>query len=266
MVPKGAREVAIRAAKEAGALLRGRLSQDRNVEFKGVIDLVTDADRAAEELISRRIQAKFPDHRFIGEEGTRGASDAPYGWIVDPLDGTTNYAHAYPHFATSIALEREGHVVLGVIYDPMRDELFVAERGRGAELNGAPIHVSEEGELIRSLLATGFPYNLENRMEAVAIWNALLHRCQGVRRDGSAALNLAWTAAGRLDGFYEKTLKPWDMGAGSLLIEEAGGIVTNYAGGPFDVYGIEIIGANPALHGPLMEAVNAAIAELAGTA
>jgi myo-inositol-1(or 4)-monophosphatase len=258
-LPSGAREIAIRTALDAGAILRGRLSQDRQVDYKGVIDLVTDADRASEELISGRIKGAFPDHGFLGEEGTRGAEGSEYSWVVDPLDGTTNYAHAYPHFAVSIALERNGQVVLGVVYDPMRDELFVAERGRGAELNGAPIHVSTEDQLLRSLLATGFPYDPSTRGEALAVWNRLMDACQGVRRDGAAALNLCWTACGRLDGFYERNLKPWDMAAGSLIVAEAGGTVTNYAGEPFDLYGIEVVSAGPALHGPLLDEIVSAI-------
>lgn len=256
VLPGGAREIAIRAALDAGAGLRGRLSQTREVAYKGLIDLVTDADRASEELISERIRGAFPEHGFLGEEGTRGVGDAEFSWVVDPLDGTTNYTHAYPHFAVSIALERHGEAILGVVYDPMRDELFVAERGRGATLNGAPIRVSAENELLRSLLATGFPYEPSQRDEALAVWNALMDACQGVRRDGAAALNLSWVACGRLDGFYERNLKPWDMAAGALLVAEAGGLVSDYAGGRFDLYGIEVVAAGAVLHGTLREVVH----------
>lgn len=263
-VPPGAREIAVRAALDAGALLRGRLNQDRTVDYKGVIDLVTDADRAAEELISGRIRGAFPDHRFIGEEGTRGAAEATYGWVVDPLDGTTNYTHAYPHFAVSIALEAHGEVILGVVNDPMRTELFVAERGRGATLNGAPIGVTTEDSLLRSLLATGFPYDPASRGEALAVWNALMDACQGVRRDGAAALNLAWVAAGRLDGFYERNLKPWDMAAGSLIVGEAGGTVSRYDGTPFATYGDEVVAAGPGLHDRLRAVIAEAIGGSAG--
>ena len=250
-LPDGARDIAVRAALDAGAILRGRLSQTREVAYKGVIDLVTDADRASEALISDRIKGAFPEHGFLGEEGTRGASDAEFGWVVDPLDGTTNYAHAYPHFAVSIGLERRGTVVLGVVYDPMRDELFVAERGAGATLNGARIQTTQEDDLLRSLLATGFPYDPSTRGEALAIWGRLMDACQGVRRDGAAALNLAWVAAGRLDGFYERNLKPWDMAAGSLLVEEAGGRVSTYDGDGFDPYGSEVVSAGSGLYEPL---------------
>lgn len=258
-LPDGARDIAIRAALDAGAILRGRLSQTREVAYKGVIDLVTDADRASEELISGRIKGAFPDHGFLGEEGTRGAESAEFTWVVDPLDGTTNYAHAYPHFAVSIALERNGQAVLGVVYDPMRDELFVAERGLGATLNGAPIHVSTEDELLRSLLATGFPYSPDHRAEALAIWNALMDACQGVRRDGAAALNLSWVACGRLDGFYERNLKPWDMAAGALIVAEAGGVVADYAGGEFNLYGVEVVAAGTGLHAPLRSVIQSVV-------
>jgi myo-inositol-1(or 4)-monophosphatase len=260
-LPDGARAVAIRAALDAGAILRSRVDGDRQVDYKGVIDLVTDADRASEELIGGRIRGAFPGHGFLGEEGTRGAEGAEWSWVVDPLDGTTNYAHGYPHFAVSIALEHRGAVALGVVYDPMRDELFVAERGRGAERNGAPIRVSAEGELLRSLLATGFPYSPSDRPEALAVWGRLMDSCQGVRRDGAAALNLCWVACGRLDGFYERNLKPWDMAAGGLLVAEAGGLATDYAGGPFDPYGSEVVAAGPALHPTL----RATIAEVVGS-
>ena len=256
--PPGARGLAEATAREAGAILRERLGGVRDVQFKGLVDLVTDADRAAEALIGERIKGAFPGHRFVGEEGTRGVeaeAGAAFGWIVDPLDGTTNYAHAYPHFAVSIGLEHDGKVVLGVVYDPMRDELFAAERGRGATLNGAPLRVSAEETLIGSLLATGFPYDPALRAEGLAVWGDLMHRCQGVRRDGSAALNLAYVAAGRLDGFYERPLQPWDMAAGTLLVEEAGGTVTRYDGGPFDPYGREAVATNGALHAPLLEVV-----------
>ena len=264
-VPPGARELAIAVAKEAGAVLRERLTQPRDVQFKGTVDLVTDADRASEALIANAIREAFPDHRLIGEEGARGADgsdepgdaaeEVPFGWLVDPLDGTTNFSHRYPHFAVSIGLEREGRLVLGVIYDPMRDELFVAERGRGATLNGVPLRVTTEDALIRTLLATGFPYDLDRRAESNALWDAFNGRVQGVRRDGSAALNLAYVAVGRLDGFWERPLQPWDMAAGSLLVEEAGGRVTGYAGGRFSPYEREIVASNGALHAAMLAVI-----------
>ena len=260
-VPDGARELAVETAKAAGAILRERLSLDRQIDFKGTIDLVTDSDRASEELIAGAIMNRFPEHRFVGEESTFLSGDTPagtalYSWLVDPLDGTTNYAHRYPHFAVSIGLEHAGKIILGVVYDPMRDELFVAERGRGATLNGQPIQVSAIDQLERSLLGTGFPYEPYGRNENAAVWTGFLSLCQGVRRDGSAALNLCYVACGRLDGFWERPLNAWDMAAGALIIEEAGGLVTGYDGTPFGPYRREIICANPLIYDALAENVN----------
>lgn len=270
IVPSGSRDLAIAAAREAGAVLRERLLQPRDVQFKGTVDLVTDADRASEALIAGRIRETFSDHRLIGEEGARGAEgsdepreaaeNVPYGWLVDPLDGTTNFAHGYPHFAVAIALEREGRVVLGVVYDPMRDELFLAERGGGATLNGVPLRVTTEDRLIRSLLATGFPYDLTRRAESEALWDAFNGQVQGVRRDGSAALNLAYVAAGRLDGFWERPLSPWDIAAGSLLVEEAGGRVSGFAGEDFSPYARQVVASNGPLHPTLLEIIGRHIA------
>jgi len=259
-MPDGARDVAIETALAAGAILRERLSLDRTIDFKGTIDLVTDADRASEELVGAAITGRFPEHRFIGEENTFLSGDTPagselYSWLVDPLDGTTNYAHRYPHFAVSIALEHAGQVILGVVYDPMRDELFVAERGGGATLNGAPISVSQVDTLERSLLGTGFAYGPEERNENAHVWNGFLTLAQGVRRDGSAALNLCYVACGRLDGFWERPLNAWDLAAGSLLVEEAGGIVSGYAGTPFGPYRREIVCSNGRIQQELSEQV-----------
>jgi myo-inositol-1(or 4)-monophosphatase len=259
VVPDGARELAIATALEAGAILRGRLGRVRDVDFKGTIDLVTDVYRASEEVIAERIRGAFPEHRFIGEEGTRGANpdgSSAYGWVVDPLDGTTNYAHGYPHFAVSIGLERDGMPILGIVYDPMRDELFVGEHERGATLNGAPIRVSEQDDLLQSLLATGFPYDRDWRAEAESLWSAFLFETQGVRRDGSAALNLCWVAAGRLDAFYERPLQPWDMGASAVIVSEAGGTVSRFDGSAFMPYEREIVASNKALRGRLLEVIS----------
>ena len=261
-VPAGGRELAVELAQEAGALLRGHVARVREIDHKGTIDLVTEADRASEALIAGRIRDTFPWHRLIGEEGARGAlpvdsASMPFGWVVDPLDGTTNFAHGYPHFAVSIALEHEGEPILGVVYDPMRDELFVAERGRGATLNGEPIRVSTPRELIGSLLATGFPYDLSRRGPSNALWDAFNGRCQGVRRDGAAALNLCYVAAGRLDGFWEQPLQAWDIGAGVLLVCEAGGTVTALDGGRFDLYDHQVLATNGHLHAPMLAVIAA---------
>lgn len=260
IIPEGARELAIQTARDAGAILREKLGRV-DVEFKGTVDLVTDADRASETLVASRISAAFPDHRLVGEEGiardTGSGAEAAYAWIVDPLDGTTNFAHSYPHFAVSIALAHEQTVVLGVIYDPMRDELFVAERGAGATLNGRRLRVSSTDSMIRALLATGFSYDLSERGEQLEIWNDMQGQTQGIRRDGAAALNLAYVGAGRLDGFWERPLQPWDMAAGSLIVQEAGGIVTDYLGGDYRPFGDGVVAANPHLHAAILDVVAA---------
>ncbi len=260
-IPREALDVAIRAATGAGAILRERLSGPREITFKGAVDLVTDADQASEDYVLSVIQGAFPDHRFIGEEGVHKANasvvaDSGYSWIVDPLDGTTNYSHRYPHFAVSIALAHESTILVGVIYDPTRDELFAAERGNGATLNGEPMHVSSTEILLRGLLATGFAYDDGERDENSAIWRAFMPLCQGVRRDGSAALDIAYVAAGRLDGFWEKPINSWDISAGALMVEEAGGSVSCY-GKPFDPFAGEVLSSN----GLLQNAMEAVIQE-----
>lgn len=256
-IPAGAYELAVDVAREAGAILRQKLALRREIDFKGLVNLVTDADRASEAHIAARLGEAFPDFRMIGEEGSQNerADDSPYVWIFDPLDGTTNYAHGYPHFAVSIALHHGDRTLVGVIYDPMRDELFAAQRGDGATLNGAPMHVSMIDNLVGALLATGFSYDLAERALNAPIWTDFLLTSQGPRRDGAAALNLAYVAAGRLDGFWEKPLEVWDMAAGGLLVEEAGGRVTNYEGGPFDPFSRECIATNGPLHQIVLDVV-----------
>ena len=262
-----ARAVALSLAHEAGALLRERVGGRRDIQHKGTIDIVTDADKASETLIVSGLREAFPDFRLIGEEGSRththDAAESNYGWVIDPLDGTTNFAHAYPHFAVSIGLEFRGEPAVGVVYDPMRDETFVAVAGEGATLNDAPIRVSDTDALITSLLATGFPYDLSRRAQSNALWTTFNGQTQGVRRDGSAALNLCYVAAGRLDGFYERPLNAWDIGAGALVVREAGGIVTAMEGGPFAMYDGEVLAANPALHGAMLQVIRQTLADLA---
>jgi myo-inositol-1(or 4)-monophosphatase len=256
--------VALDLAREAGALLRERVGGQRDIEHKGTIDIVTDADKAAETLIVAGLREAFPEFRLIGEEGSRtsaaDAEETDYGWVIDPLDGTTNFAHAYPHFAVSIGLEHYREPVLGVVYDPMRDEAFVAVQGQGATLNDAPIRVSTTDALITSLLATGFPYDLSRREESNALWTAFNSRTQGVRRDGSAALNLCYVAAGRLDGFYERPLNAWDIGAGAIIVREAGGMVTALEGGPFAMYDGEVLASNPAMHELMLDVIRQTLA------
>lgn len=268
-LPGGARDLAVATAREAGAILRDRLGQARSIEFKGAVDLVTDADRASERLIGERLRAAFPDHRIVGEEGIAsqagGQTSTGFVWVVDPLDGTTNYAHGYPHFAVSIGLVHGDDVVLGVVYDPMRDELFEAVAGEGTRLNGAPMRVSTVDAPIRSLLATGFSYDLDERAAQLALWSELQSQVQGIRRDGAAALNLCYVAAGRLEGFWERPLQPWDMAAGSLIVTEAGGRVSALDGGPFRPFAREIVAGNGPLHGRLVEIIVGASARAAAT-
>jgi myo-inositol-1(or 4)-monophosphatase len=240
---------ATEAAKAAGALQKERLWAEHDIAFKGEKDLVTEVDRRCEELIVGRLRAAFPGHGFLAEENRYEEGEFSYRWIIDPLDGTTNYAHGFPWFCVSIALEHEGEVVLGVIYHCMLDELFSAVRGEGAFLNGKPIQVSDHQPLKRSLLATGFPYDRtrdnENNFQHFVEFQLA---ARAVRRAGAAALDLAYVAAGRLDGYWEMKLKPWDVAAGTLLVTEAGGRVSNQAGERYSIYDNRIVASNGVIH------------------
>ncbi len=248
-------------AREAGAKLREYYAQGVETEYKGDVDLVTVADRAMEKLIRTRLGMAFPEHGIYGEEGTRERLDAQFRWYVDPLDGTTNFAHGFPQFAVSLGLEQrpagtapdaDGTLVAGVIFDPMRDELFAAERGRGAQLNGRPIHISSAKELAEALLATGFPSRKRHASPNIHFYQEFTLRSHGVRRAGSAALDLAYVACGRLDAFWEFNLNPWDTAAGILLVEEAGGRVSDYAGNKYRLASDEILASNGAIHQELI--------------
>lgn len=253
MVPDSALATAIAIAREAGAVLMRHFGGELAIEHKGTIDLVTQADRTSEALIVERLGAAFPEHAILAEEGGGIARAGRPRWLVDPLDGTTNFAHGYPLFGVSIALEVAGQVELGVVYEPTRGELFAARRGHGATLNGAPLAVSRVGELASALLVTGFPYSIRERPEpTVGLLRAFLAAGQGLRRDGSAALDLCFVAAGRLDGFWELDLKPWDVAAGSLIVAEAGGRVTNLDGSAFDVAGGAVLATNGHLHDAML--------------
>lgn len=244
---------------QAGAILRDRLDAERQVVHKGIVDLVTDADEASELLIWEGLKAVFPDHRMTGEEGSVGAdapmTEQPFGWVFDPLDGTTNYAHRYPHFAVSICLEHNGEPVVGAVYDPMRDELFAARKGQGATLNGVPIAVSATETMRNALLASGFSYDLADRVSQMVLWEHFNNAARGVRRDGAAALNLCWVANGRLDGYWERPVQAWDMGAGVIIVREAGGIVTALEDDGFDLYTPEALAANPVIHRQMRDAI-----------
>lgn len=236
-------------AKEAGALLRERLDELHIVRYKGEINLVTEADSLSEELIMKRIGEEFPEHDIMSEESAETANGSSFRWIIDPLDGTTNYAHGYPVFCVSIALEVKGVVVLGVVYNPMLDELFTAEKGVGAFLNGRRLSVSRTDTLSRSLLATGFPYDIRNTRENnINYFSAMALNAQAVRRAGSAALDLAYLAAGRFDGFWELKLMPWDTAAGGLLVEEAGGRLTEINGNPHHLRSGNLLASNALIH------------------
>lgn len=248
---------AIRVAKDAGRLLRDRVGTRIDIDHKGSINIVTDVDLASERLIREAISTYYPRHEVLGEEGGLSKSGSEYRWIVDPLDGTTNYAHGYPIFCVSIALECNGEIVLGVVYDPMRDELFTAERGGGAALNNRSIHVSKTAELIQGLLSTGFPYDIKtSKLTNLDHWANFAMNAQALRRDGAAALDLCYVACGRFDGFWELNLSPWDTAAGALIVTEAGGGVTNFSGGPFSNYKPEVVASNGLIHDRMLEVLN----------
>lgn len=241
--------VAVDAARSAGKLLRGELGGSRRIHYKGIINIVTEMDQRSEALIVARLLDAFPDHAVLAEEGGATTGPSEYRWHIDPLDGTTNYAHGLPIFAVSIALERAGVIELGVAYDPNHDECFVAERGKGATLNGEPIHVSACATLDESLLVTGFPYDIRTTTATnLPEYAALSLRAQAVRRLGSAVLDLCYVASGRLDAFWELSLGPWDMAAGGLLVQEAAGRVTNVHGGPWRLEGPGILASNGHVH------------------
>jgi myo-inositol-1(or 4)-monophosphatase len=245
---------AIQVAKDAGALLRDRLGTRIDIGHKGSINLVTDVDLASEKLIRETISTYYPRHEILAEEGGLTESKSEYRWIVDPLDGTTNYAHGYPVFCVSIALEYKGEVTLGVVYDPMREELFAAERGAGATLNQRPIHVSKIDDLTQSILSTGFPYDIKtSKLTNLDHWANFAMNAQALRRDGAAALDLCYVACGRYDGFWELNLSPWDTAAGSLIAVEAGGRVSNFAGGAFSNYKPEVVASNGLIHDRMIE-------------
>lgn len=223
-------------ARQAGAVLRDRFSQTRTIETKGglIANLVTDADRASEELILERLKREVPTHAVLAEEtGERGQGD--FHWFVDPLDGTTNYAHGVPHFCVTLALQDAQGMLLGVTYDPIRDEMFSAGRGEGTTLNGRTVRATTVTSLDQAILATGFPYDLQEKPdEVLGLFDKLVRKAQGMRRMGSAALDFAYVASGRFDGFFEFGLKPWDTAAGSILLSEAGGQMRSIDGSPYE--------------------------------
>jgi myo-inositol-1(or 4)-monophosphatase len=248
-------------AREAGARLREFYAQGVETEYKGDVDLVTIADRTSEKLIRARLSEVFPTHGIYGEEGTRDRLDSEFRWYIDPLDGTTNFAHGFPQFCVSMGLEQrpaglkpgiDGTLIAGIIYDPLRDELFAAERGKGAFLNGKPMHVSHTPVLAESLVSTGFPSRKRHASPNIHFYHEFTLRSHGVRRAGSAALDLAYVAAGRVDAFWEFNLNPWDTAAGILLVTEAGGQVTDFSGNPYRLESREVLASNSFIHAELV--------------
>jgi len=239
-------------AREAGSLLMtffGKVA----IEYKGDADLVTKADRASEKLIVERIRKQWPDHDLVGEEGSRTETGADFRWYIDPLDGTTNFAHGYPVFCVSLGLDYKGERFAGVIYDPTRDEMFAAQKGKGAQLNGRTIHVSPTPRVAESILATGFPSHKRHKNPNIHFYHQITLRSHGVRRAGSAALDLCYVACGRYDGFWEFNLNPWDTAAGVIICQEAGGTVTNFSGAPFSIDSAQVLASNGLLHPELLK-------------
>lgn len=249
----------IEAATVSGAILRKNFGKRKDVSYKGRIDPVTSVDLASEKAIMEIIRSRHPGHDIITEESKPALGGSRFRWIIDPVDGTVNYAHDYPVVAVSIGFEADGVMEAGLVYNPIREELFQAARGEGALLNGAPIRVSTVDTLERSLLATGFPYDIrENPRNNISHFGYMALRAQAIRRDGSAALNLCYTAMGRFDGYWELTISPWDIAAGSLIVTEAGGQVTRLDGSPFSVYDHEVLASNGRIHGEFTREIQGA--------
>ena len=249
---------AIEAVVRAGDLQMARLGHDIRVDKKGTIDLVTEVDVAVERMFRDLIAGRFPDHQVLAEE-LGGSATSPPGpcWVFDPIDGTTNYAHGLPIFCASLALEIHGVAEVAAIFDPNRRELFTAERGGGAFLNGRPLHVSATSTLVDAMLVTGFPYDVHTRVdEIVGLFGAFVAEARAVRRLGSAAIDLCWVAAGRLDGFWESDLHPWDIAGGALIVAEAGGTVTSLDGSPFTSRGGQVLASNGHIHGHMLQVIS----------
>jgi myo-inositol-1(or 4)-monophosphatase len=246
-------ETSIAIAREAGSLLLSYVRRRIGYELKGEFDLVTEADLASERLVVERLRSHFPSHAIVAEEGSGYSTSSEYCWYVDPLDGTTNFAHGFPMFNVTLALERGGELIAGVIFDPIQNEMFAAERGGGAYLNNRRIHVSQTGKLEGSLVATGFPNRKRHKSVNVHFFYQLAMATHGVRRGGSAALDLAYVACGRLEAFWEFGLKPWDMAAGLLMITEAGGAVSDMKGAPHKLRGPHLLADNGIVHSEILQ-------------
>lgn len=253
------KESAIEIARQAGAFLRSRLNSTHEIDYKGEINLVTEADKISEEMITSKINHLFPDHDILAEEFTHTNRGSDFRWIIDPLDGTTNYTHGYPVFCVSIALQKLNEIILGIIYNPMLKEMFIAEKGEGCFLNGRKIHVSTTIKIAESFVATGFPYDIrEDTQNNLNYFNEMIMKARAIRRAGSAALDLAYVAAGRFDGFWELKLNSWDTAAGWLMVEEAGGIVTDIRGKGYCLESPVILASNRRIHKEMMDVLNRA--------
>ncbi|HKY07260.1 MAG TPA: inositol monophosphatase family protein [Candidatus Binatia bacterium] len=249
-------DAAWRAASAGADIIHSKWRQPHSID----IDLVTSVDRAAEQRIVEILNKEFPDHAILAEEETTitGGVANGYRWIIDPLDGTTNFAHGYPQFSVSVALEYNNEIILGLVYDPLRHECFRAVKGQGAMLNGAAIRVSAVDELDKALLATGFPYDRRAHADFyLSFFRAFLTRSQGIRRAGSAALDLCYVASGRLDGFWELKLKPWDIAAGALMVAEAGGALSDFSGAEFSIWGNDTLASNGLIHDEMISTLKA---------
>jgi len=244
---------AIFAAKESAKILLSYIGKEKNIDYKGKINLVTEVDRKSEDNIIQIINEKYPSHQIIAEESKPDSNRAEYTWYIDPLDGTTNYSHDYPIFAVSIAFEIDRKLQVGVVLDPMRNELFHAVKGKGAFLNNKKISVSDTRFLKNSILATGFPYVITE--QSIKLFNHFLSKAQAVRRAGSAALDLCYLASGRVDGFWELDLKPWDMAAGKIILKEAGGNITNFKGGEHSLFDDNTLASNRLIHKELINEI-----------
>ena len=248
---------AIRMARRAGLVLKNRLKTDFEIEYKGEVDLVTEMDRIAQNIIVDEIRTNYPGHGILAEEGIDDKGLEGYVWIVDPLDGTTNYSHRFPIFSVSIAITFRGETICGVVHSPISEETFSAIKGEGASLNGQSISVSKTTDLDRSLLATGFPYNIRDNAGAILDrFGRMAVQAQGIRRCGSAALDLCFVACGRLDGFWEAGLKPWDIASGILIVEEAGGLATDFSKMPITLDGASVLASNRKIHREMAQVLN----------
>lgn len=250
-------KTAVEAARRAGVMLKDNIDTGREISFKGAVDIVTNFDSQAQEMIHDKLSDHYPDHDFLAEEGLSMRSGSDFCWIFDPIDGTTNFAHGFPVFCVSIALEFRGAITVGVVYDPMREELFSAVQGGGAFLNEKRIEVSTINELDKSLLSTGFPYDIrDSRENNLDNFENFVKRAQAIRRCGSAAIDLCYVACSRFDGFWELKLNPWDVAAAALILEEAGGKMSDFKGNGFDIYGKQTMGSNSLIHDQMIEVLN----------